>query len=159
MAYVINVTGMRRRRPPILRMSCSPWHPWITEPAPRNRSALKKPCARRCMIPAATPPTPNETIIKPSCDTVEYASMRLMSSCAIAMSAAISAVVTPIHTTTIREGVTPRSEEHTSELQSPYDLVCRLLLEKKKNKTESVQLDARTSQPHTAQPGPHPHRA
>src|SRR5207248_5518400 len=23
----------------------------------------------------------------------------------------------------------PRSEEHTSELQSPYDLVCRLLLE------------------------------
>src|SRR5437867_5681215 len=27
-----------------------------------------------------------------------------------------------------------RSEEHTSELQSPYDLVCRLLLEKKKHK-------------------------
>src|SRR5438094_1251773 len=28
--------------------------------------------------------------------------------------------------------VVSRSEEHTSELQSPYDLVCRLLLEKKK---------------------------
>src|SRR5574337_510967 len=27
-----------------------------------------------------------------------------------------------------------RSEEHTSELQSPLKLVCRLLLEKKKNK-------------------------
>src|SRR2546428_8102485 len=27
----------------------------------------------------------------------------------------------------------PRSEEHTSELQSRSDLVCRLLLEKKKN--------------------------
>src|SRR5207248_7120186 len=27
-----------------------------------------------------------------------------------------------------------RSEEHTSELQSPYDLVCRLLLEKKKTR-------------------------
>src|SRR5207249_9656745 len=27
-----------------------------------------------------------------------------------------------------------RSEEHTSELQSRFDLVCRLLLEKKKNK-------------------------
>ena len=26
-----------------------------------------------------------------------------------------------------------RSEEHTSELQSRFDLVCRLLLEKKKN--------------------------
>src|SRR5437879_10885051 len=29
-----------------------------------------------------------------------------------------------------------RSEEHTSELQSPMYLVCRLLLEKKKNKKE-----------------------
>src|SRR5438067_8156076 len=28
-----------------------------------------------------------------------------------------------------------RSEEHTSELQSRFDLVCRLLLEKKKNRT------------------------
>src|SRR2546426_4566526 len=28
-----------------------------------------------------------------------------------------------------------RSEEHTSELQSPCNLVCRLLLEKKKRKT------------------------
>src|SRR5438094_7519046 len=30
-----------------------------------------------------------------------------------------------------------RSEEHTSELQSPYDLVCRLLLEKK-NRARAV---------------------
>src|SRR5256885_8335260 len=29
----------------------------------------------------------------------------------------------------------PRSEEHTSELQSPCNLVCRLLLEKKKKET------------------------
>src|SRR5947208_9665165 len=29
-----------------------------------------------------------------------------------------------------------RSEEHTSELQSPDHLVCRLLLEKKKNKVQ-----------------------
>src|SRR5207248_4953139 len=33
-----------------------------------------------------------------------------------------------------------RSEEHTSELQSPYDLVCRLLLEKKKNKQHRITL-------------------
>src|SRR6266568_7331344 len=33
----------------------------------------------------------------------------------------------------IRKGATPRSEEHTSELQSQFHLVCRLLLEKKKN--------------------------
>src|SRR6516162_9799888 len=31
----------------------------------------------------------------------------------------------------------PRSEEHTSELQSPCNLVCRLLLEKKKKNAES----------------------
>src|SRR5437868_11332479 len=30
--------------------------------------------------------------------------------------------------------ITQRSEEHTSELQSRFDLVCRLLLEKKKKK-------------------------
>src|SRR5207248_6805641 len=30
-----------------------------------------------------------------------------------------------------------RSEEHTSELQSPYDLVCRLLLEKKKKNNKN----------------------
>src|SRR5437867_9203213 len=31
----------------------------------------------------------------------------------------------------LSENPATRSEEHTSELQSPYDLVCRLLLEKK----------------------------
>src|SRR5256885_5709471 len=32
-----------------------------------------------------------------------------------------------------------RSEEHTSELQSPCNLVCRLLLEKKKNTSYPVR--------------------
>src|SRR5207247_8252392 len=32
----------------------------------------------------------------------------------------------------------PRSEEHTSELQSRVDLVCRLLLEKKTNETQQT---------------------
>src|SRR4051794_41590669 len=38
-----------------------------------------------------------------------------------------------------------RSEEHTSELQSPVHLVCRLLLEKKKKKknTEVAETDKR----------------
>src|SRR5699024_7964812 len=40
---------------------------------------------------------------------------------------------------TYNENVSLRSEEHTSELQSRFDLVCRLLLEKKKKqKTSSV---------------------
>src|SRR5438034_8279879 len=37
-----------------------------------------------------------------------------------------------------RKSRAARSEEHTSELQSHSDLVCRLLLEKKKNTTEST---------------------
>src|SRR5256885_12616547 len=40
--------------------------------------------------------------------------------------------------------VTLRSEEHTSELQSPCNLVCRLLLEKKKNYDMSICSTRRT---------------
>src|SRR5690349_23318347 len=38
------------------------------------------------------------------------------------------------HVDNICAWIEPRSEEHTSELQSRRDLVCRLLLEKKKKK-------------------------
>src|SRR5436190_14799730 len=41
------------------------------------------------------------------------------------------------------EGCRERSEEHTSELQSHSDLVCRLLLEKKK---EEVSIEVRSCQ-------------
>src|SRR5437762_8925951 len=43
-----------------------------------------------------------------------------------------------------------RSEEHTSELQSPMYLVCRLLLEKKKNIKLSPPLSNRTQPIHTS---------
>src|SRR5438552_14852121 len=44
-----------------------------------------------------------------------------------------------------REGeVVARSEEHTSELQSPDHLVCRLLLEKKKETTTPQTLNQRS---------------
>src|SRR5256886_6849336 len=46
-----------------------------------------------------------------------------------------------------------RSEEHTSELQSQSNLVCRLLLEKKKQNAAS-----RTPSQHTQHP-PDPHRS
>src|SRR5205807_8708709 len=39
-----------------------------------------------------------------------------------------------------------RSEEHTSELQSPCNLVCRLLLEKKKKKKKTQQTKKKKSQ-------------
>src|SRR5438046_6293130 len=35
----------------------------------------------------------------------------------------------------------PRSEEHTSELQSLTNLVCRLLLEKKKKQRQQIDID------------------
>src|SRR5258708_19405948 len=38
-----------------------------------------------------------------------------------------------------------RSEEHTSELQSPDHLVCRLLLEKKKTRNQKAQSSAHCS--------------
>src|SRR2546422_6188398 len=37
------------------------------------------------------------------------------------------------------KGAHPRSEEHTSELQSRLHLVCRLLLEKKKKKIDTYE--------------------
>src|SRR5699024_12646326 len=40
----------------------------------------------------------------------------------------------------IQSGRGSRSEEHTSELQSRFDLVCRLLLEKKKKTTTNIRL-------------------
>src|SRR5256885_4162549 len=43
-------------------------------------------------------------------------------------------------------GWQPRSEEHTSELQSPCNLVCRLLLEKKKN-TQHIQRSSSVLEP------------
>src|SRR5438874_9328700 len=49
------------------------------------------------------------------------------------LAAATSLLALPRQNTTVISGnASPRSEEHTSELQSRRDLVCRLLLEKKK---------------------------
>src|SRR6266571_8370995 len=42
----------------------------------------------------------------------------------------------------------PRSEEHTSELQSHVNLVCRLLLEKK-NKTKTINFKHKIKHEHT----------
>src|SRR2546421_2181037 len=45
-----------------------------------------------------------------------------------------------------------RSEEHTSELQSRSDLVCRLLLEKKKNANLMIQATGSLPEPHSVVP-------
>src|SRR2546430_9051992 len=54
---------------------------------------------------------------------------------ALAGGIAVELPVTRLEGPAERAGVAPRSEEHTSELQSQSNLVCRLLLEKKKNTT------------------------
>src|SRR5256885_12935153 len=48
-----------------------------------------------------------------------------------------------------RIGHARRSEEHTSELQSPCNLVCRLLLEKKKNHTHNIGTPIPRPEPNT----------
>src|SRR2546422_5380712 len=45
----------------------------------------------------------------------------------------------------VRPGACPRSEEHTSELQSRLHLVCRLLLEKKKKKPKKYHVEDQQS--------------
>src|SRR5258707_9210363 len=47
-------------------------------------------------------------------------------------------------------GIDARSEEHTSELQSRQYLVCRLLLEKKKNTPNNQQSPAQSAYVNTA---------
>src|SRR5256885_13155257 len=52
---------------------------------------------------------------------------------------AVIAVIAAIHAQQLRQrGLQERSEEHTSELQSPCNLVCRLLLEKKNVETHEM---------------------
>src|SRR2546430_3560525 len=54
------------------------------------------------------------------------------------------------------DGVDPRSEEHTSELQSQSNLVCRLLLEKKNKITAAIIMpdssDCSHHRPHCSTP-------
>src|SRR5437763_7905448 len=50
----------------------------------------------------------------------------------------------PCKSDSIATNLTRRSEEHTSELQSPMYLVCRLLLEKKKKIVKTVPIGWQT---------------
>src|SRR2546426_6690476 len=67
--------------------------------------------------------------------------MALANSLALRLAGVTRDTPTPAGGTIVKdargEPIGLRSEEHTSELQSPCNLVCRLLLEKKKNMTVS----------------------
>src|SRR2546426_101039 len=57
---------------------------------------------------------------------------------------AVASSATPTKAPPMAAARAPRSEEHTSELQSPCNLVCRLLLEKK-NKSRYTHVDLNIS--------------
>src|SRR3989475_7028520 len=68
-----------------------------------------------------------------------YSSQSLVSNVALLASVRAIRIVSTPHTSVARRAATSfvmRSEEHTSELQSQSNLVCRLLLEKKKKKKD-----------------------
>src|SRR3989454_8727166 len=68
-------------------------------------------------------------------------------------------VATPLTAATVVVPANPgsgRSEEHTSELQSPCSLVCRLLLEKKKNRSTNPLPYIRKTSPQSAKECPLP---
>ncbi len=69
---------------------------WLTDPAPRKRSALKNACVKRWKIAAVHAPTPRAMTMYPSWLIVEYARTFLMSSCTNASDAPTSTVIPPI---------------------------------------------------------------
>src|SRR5438876_5762795 len=97
------------------------WHPVLLLPSPRTLNSGKAVCRNR-IIPSIS-------------RTVRFACSSLTAIEHLPMRASILFMRTR---TNCRDGRPkhstdrPRSEEHTSELQSPVHLVCRLLLEKKK---------------------------
>src|SRR5258708_11721484 len=69
--------------------------------------------------------------------TTLFRSARAQRSAVIPLSVRALAAVVELGVQRPVPGLTGRSEEHTSELQSPDHLVCRLLLEKKKKKNRT----------------------
>src|SRR5207249_8712519 len=74
----------------------------------------------------------DSSLPKPCLQNTAYDSSRCAASSACTSSFSAGSSARPER----RWRTIPRSEEHTSELQSRFDLVCRLLLEKKKKTTK-----------------------
>src|SRR5690606_27115553 len=104
MPMVVAVMGMRLARPPILYMSCSSDMAWITDPAPRNRSALKKAWVMRWNTPATYAVAPTPMNMYPGWERVEQARPFLMSRWPMAIEAAHRAVIAPM-TATVPEAI------------------------------------------------------
>src|SRR5260370_27071569 len=89
---------------------------------------------RSTLFPYTTLFRSNRTLAtanKTSCDAPARAPAKLLAEVSAAMLFTLIAIA--------RRQKMPRSEEHTSELQSHLNLVCRLLLEKKKRSAQEVE--------------------
>src|SRR5699024_12555941 len=109
-----------------LRLALRP-HPFLPDPISPCRLS-PHPISHALFSPAPTPTNPS---------TLSLHDALPISKAGIKPIVGVEAYVTPGTSrhdrTRLVPGVTYRSEEHTSELQSRFDLVCRLLLEKKNN--------------------------
>src|SRR5207237_3556133 len=81
-------------------------------------------------------PTPPEKSVSPV-RTNQGSAARVLSVTRIETLSGVCPGVWRIESMTLPRSCCSRSEEHTSELQSHLNLVCRLLLEKKKKKIET----------------------
>src|SRR5699024_12692257 len=103
------------------------------------------------VLPSPIPPPPSSTLFP---YTTLFRSRRRSSPRTSPWSCPCSASSSPSSPAPADSASQPpsRSEEHTSELQSRFDLVCRLLLEKKKNCLQRAShLEDKT--PHTLTKG------
>lgn len=96
-------------KPPIFRMSCSPFRLWMIDPEQRNNMALKKACVEICKKASCGRLSPIVTIISPSWLDVEKAMIFLMSFCVIAQVAANSVDSAPRHRHMVRAVWLPES--------------------------------------------------
>src|SRR5207248_2851004 len=109
--------------------------------------------AYRIPLPALVSADPYGTLCTPllDCDMAEEAvtgilqqARRAGAHALIFRATSLDGAAMKAFTEVLHRGGMQRSEEHTSELQSPYDLVCRLLLEKKKKKKHQQTLNYNT---------------
>src|SRR5437773_8708000 len=88
---------------------------------------------------------PYTTLFRSSCGTVRQESLSFLADNRSYTKRFAFYVGRRCRASTIKDiAETRRSEEHTSELQSHHDLVCRLLLEKKKSTKSSTSPDYTT---------------
>src|SRR5207244_6806351 len=100
---------------------------------------------RESLMPFSTLSGDANLLVCPSLDSanIGYNLLKTISGNNVAVGPILLGCARPVHvltpSSTVRRivNMTARSEEHTSELQSPDHLVCRLLLEKKNKKQQN----------------------